>query len=209
MTRAVLGAVCAFLLAGPAAAQNMTGASHRLRGAHVSAGFAVVTAGAKTTRVSLGDSDPPGFSASLAASRASALGILATLAGGFPIDPDGDGVVTFLDNCPFHADTLQLDFDGDRVGDVCDPDDENDSLLDAEEMDAGTNPFAADTDGDGVTDFAELIARGSNPLTTDTDGDGWPDTTDNCVSVANNSFIGSGDGDGDGLGDARDVDARG
>jgi hypothetical protein len=46
--------------------------------------------------------------------------------GGDPVsfceaDPDGDGVPTARDLCPFTADPAQLDRDGDGVGDACDP----------------------------------------------------------------------------------------
>ncbi|HUU44542.1 MAG TPA: hypothetical protein VM118_02315, partial [Acidobacteriota bacterium] len=35
-------------------------------------------------------------------------------------DPDGDGVVTGTDNCPWHANTDQLNSDTDTLGDACD-----------------------------------------------------------------------------------------
>lgn len=36
-------------------------------------------------------------------------------------DPDGDGVVRGLDNCPAVANVSQADGDGDGFGDACDP----------------------------------------------------------------------------------------
>lgn len=45
-------------------------------------------------------------------------------------DEDGDGVVSVKDNCPGDANTNQADYDGDRIGDVCDPDDDNDGIPD-------------------------------------------------------------------------------
>ncbi|HEY5662940.1 MAG TPA: fibronectin type III domain-containing protein [Ilumatobacter sp.] len=40
----------------------------------------------------------------------------------FP-DSDADGVVDIIDNCPYLANPLQADGDGDGIGDACDPDD--------------------------------------------------------------------------------------
>jgi hypothetical protein len=53
-------------------------------------------------------------------------------------------------------------------------------LTDAQEAELGTNPELADSDGDGLTDFAEVgfepgSATGTNPLVVDTDGDGVGD----------------------------------
>ncbi len=54
------------------------------------------------------------------------------------------------------------------------PDTDNDGLPNAQELSAGTNPYATDTDEDGLTDDAELVS-GSNALEPDTDGDGLID----------------------------------
>jgi hypothetical protein len=60
---------------------------------------------------------------------------------------------------------------GDGIGDVCDDDDDDDGLLDAVETgtgvfvsaaDTGTDPLAADSDGDGVDDGTE-VAAGTDP----------------------------------------------
>lgn len=48
--------------------------------------------------------------------------------------------------------TPKIDTDHDGIFDDVDPDDDNDSLLDSEEIQLGTNPKVADTDGDGVKD---------------------------------------------------------
>jgi hypothetical protein len=55
---------------------------------------------------------------------------------------------------------------GDGIGDVCDSDDDNDGLSDAQETSLGTDPQVADTDGDGFDDGIE-VASGSNPLDPD------------------------------------------
>jgi hypothetical protein len=54
-------------------------------------------------------------------------------------------------------------------------DSDSDGLLDGEEARYGTDPLLADTDDDGLSDFAELRIYGTNPLLKDTDGDGMSD----------------------------------
>ena len=48
-------------------------------------------------------------------------------------DAEGDGVPDRNDNCPAAVNPDQADFDGDGLGDACDPDDDNDGLADAED----------------------------------------------------------------------------
>ena len=80
-----------------------------------------------------------------------------------------------------------------------------DSLVDCEEIDLGTNPEDADTDGDGYNDDVE-VSQGSDPLdsesTPDRDGDGVNDGSDNCPDTAN---PGQEDADADGYGDVCDI----
>jgi hypothetical protein len=47
---------------------------------------------------------------------------------------------------------VDLDTDGDKVGNLEDPDDDGDGLSDEEELRLGTDPLKADTDGDGLKD---------------------------------------------------------
>ena len=79
-------------------------------------------------------------------------------------DNDGDGISDDLDNCPTIKNFPQLNTDGDALGDICDPDDDNDGLSDDDEVTLyGTNPKKADTDSDGVSDSDEITA-GTDPL---------------------------------------------
>ncbi|PPK88536.1 thrombospondin type 3 repeat-containing protein [Neolewinella xylanilytica] len=103
------------------------------------------------------------------------------------------------DRCPDVYDTTQSDYDGDGLGDSCDPDDDNDGVTDALDCD----PFApalgaqtryfADPDGDGFGDPHQLILACSAPA-------GYvADNTDNCPQTFNPDQA---DGDANGVGDA-------
>lgn len=53
-------------------------------------------------------------------------------------DPDGDGILGQADNCPDVANPDQADRDGDGVGDLCDPDGDNDGVADNTDVCPGT-----------------------------------------------------------------------
>lgn len=74
-----------------------------------------------------------------------------------------------------------------------------DGLLNETEIQLGTNPYAPDTDGDGLSDYAELFVHGTSPLTTDTDGDGIPDGWEVQHGLNPRFNDASDDLDGDGL----------
>ena len=118
------------------------------------------------------------------------------------MESDGDGSDDFYDNCPGVSNADQLDTDGDGQGDVCDADDDNDGLSDADEVNIyGTNPLLGDSDRDGLNDIDELrdIYYPTDPLLADSDGDGVVDGTDNCRLVSNANQL---DINSDGRGDA-------
>jgi len=62
-------------------------------------------------------------------------------------DSDSDGVADPSDNCPTVPNPTQLDTDRDGLGDVCDPDDDNDAFDDSAESYLGTDPLDACPDG--------------------------------------------------------------
>jgi glucose/arabinose dehydrogenase len=146
-------------------------------------------------------------------------------------DTDGDGWGDSIDNCPSDPNPGQENADrnfvdqtppstqddgtwinSDNLGDICESDDDNDGLSDANEQ-AGsacggivTNTLIRDTDGDLFLDGAECVL-GTNPADSsskppaippgDTDGDG--------LSSIQESFVGTNpsmpDTDGDGIRD--------
>lgn len=86
-------------------------------------------------------------------------------------DSDGDGIVDPLDNCVSMANADQANFDADALGDVCDPDDDNDQMPDDWETRYGLNPFdasdaAGDLDGDGINNLNEYLG-GTDPTVAD------------------------------------------
>jgi uncharacterized delta-60 repeat protein len=83
-------------------------------------------------------------------------------------DGDEDGVVDRLDNCVLDANTDQQDTDLDGTGDVCDSDDDNDSVPDTTDVFPLDASETTDTDTDGTGNNADL----------DDDNDSVPDYID-------------------------------
>lgn len=113
-------------------------------------------------------------------------------------------------------------------------DSDDDGLTNEQELEAGTNPTNPDTDGDGLTDGAEVNTHDTNPTKADTDGGGaldgvevtqgtdpknpvddkvanpsLPDQDNDNLTDGAEQVIGTdptkADTDGDGLGDYREV----
>jgi len=81
-------------------------------------------------------------------------------------DSDNDGVFDFSDNCPSLHNSDQANFDNDSLGDICDPDNDNDGVLNEDDIYPLDPLESTDTDGDGIGDNAD----------TDADNDGMPDS---------------------------------
>ena len=129
-------------------------------------------------------------------------------------DIDGDGVPNSEDAFPEDP-AESVDTDGDGIGDVADPDDDNNGILDIDEG-MTPAPTASDTDGDGFDDGVDNCPAIFNPAQTNTDGladggdacdadddeDGTPDNADRFpLNAAEQS-----DADSDGIGDTADTD---
>lgn len=54
-------------------------------------------------------------------------------------------------------------------------DSDGDQLTNMQEIGLGTNALSTDTDGDGLSDYAEVVTYNTNPNSADTDGDGLTD----------------------------------
>ncbi|MEC7178364.1 MAG: hypothetical protein VXW28_03615, partial [Candidatus Thermoplasmatota archaeon] len=134
-------------------------------------------------------------------------------------DLDEDGIMDEDDNCISTPNTDQANYDGDSFGDVCDDDDDNDTVLD--EVDScqfgqqgWTSVLALDYDSDGCADANE---------DNDDDNDGIIDVNDICPvgekdwwSRASNDYDGDGcrdesedlDDDNDGICDVSNSDEK-
>ncbi len=108
------------------------------------------------------------------------------------LDSDGDGIPDATDNCPLVPNADQANFDGDALGDACDPDDDNDGVPDTRDAFPRDPAEWQDTDGDGIGNNADP----------DDDNDGVDDTADNCPLIANPD---QSDLDRDGIGDRCDA----
>ncbi|TLU64259.1 hypothetical protein FE810_11660 [Thalassotalea litorea] len=119
-------------------------------------------------------------------------------------DADSDGLHDLIDNCPADANMNQLDSDADSSGDVCDLDDDNDSIPDSDEIAFGLDPLDAadallDMDNDGFNNLIEFLYRSDmndassipSPISSLTEdfNDSWPLGFYNSIDSLNQPWI--------------------
>lgn len=121
------------------------------------------------------------------------------------VDTDKDGVGNNRDNCDDVSNVDQKDQDGDKLGDVCDPDRDGDGVVNTSDLFPDDPAESKDSDGDGVGDNADAFPLDASE-TVDTDSDGVGDNGDNCATTPNQDQK---DLDKDKLGDVCDADRDG
>jgi len=102
------------------------------------------------------------------------------------VNSDGDEFGDACDNCPYTSNYSQKDFDRDGSGNACDPDDDNDGILDGNDYcpyDPGNDInndgiCGDDIDVDGVLGGEDNCPKSYNPNQEDTDRDGFGDVCD-------------------------------
>jgi len=129
------------------------------------------------------------------------------------IDTDSDSINDSLDNCISVSNQDQFDTDEDTLGDACDPDDDNDNVLDEDDAFPLDATETLDTDSDGTGNNADVDDDNDNVLdgddafpldateSADTDLDGTGNNADQFPEDA----LYSADTDSDGMPDAWEI----
>ncbi len=91
-------------------------------------------------------------------------------------DSDGDALGDFEDNCPDDSNPAQIDTDGDRMGDACDPEEDAEPTGPCNGFDDVADGYA-DADGDGWGDPCD-----PQPMRADS----HPDASEHCDTRDNN-----------------------
>jgi hypothetical protein len=146
--------------AGTTIVFSLTPGSPSLAGLPTLCGLGAATGGDVFAKVVPGGPPP------MPAIDAEMLG-LDTIRSGGPGNDDLDGMDIVL--------ASGADADGDMIDDAADMDDDNDGLGDSREVALGCLTTNPDTDGDGLTDYQEVVTYGTNCAVPDTDGDGCTD----------------------------------
>jgi hypothetical protein len=143
-------------------------------------------------------------------------------------DTDADGHNDLTDNCRVIANANQADYDGDKIGDICDNDVDGDGAVNASDLcpmtvvgadadAAGCSKAQVDMDADGWCD-PNAPSTGPEPcIPTDNcptifnadqanaDGDPYGDVCDGCTATATNWVVPANDSDCDGFDDATEA----
>lgn len=123
------------------------------------------------------------------------------------VDTDNDSVPDGCDNCPMMKNADQMDKDGNKIGDACEPPAKtvtDTTCTPTDNCPNVDNPDQADEDKDGVGDACDNCVDSYNSKQEDIDKDGVGDYCDNCLVIPNTDQA---DADSDRIGDACESDS--
>ena len=94
------------------------------------------------------------------------------------ISPPEEWVPNGDDNCSDISNEDQWNYDADAQGDVCDPDDDNDTVLDGDDTDPFDAYICLDADADGCDDCSQQGSPDTSNDGADNESDGICDAGD-------------------------------